>query len=175
MKKDFLHTKIKTLEIIASQKNLLKKIREALSLIKKTDIKEYDRLFSRLNTIFITNKNGYANEFFMPEKIWFANKSVILKNDINWLASLIVHESFHATQFKNGKYTIPLNKLEKPALKLQAEFLEKLEGKKSKKDIDRVSKEKYWNKMSKDKNSFAYFRNLLNLYENRKLDLKSKK
>jgi len=111
----------------------------------------------------------------MPEKIWFANKSVILKNDINWLASLIVHESFHATQFKNGKYTIPLNKLEKPALKLQAEFLEKLEGKKSKKDIDRVSKEKYWNKMSKDKNSFAYFRNLLNLYENRKLDLKSKK
>lgn len=157
------------LEIIAPEKSLLEKTLAALSLIKKTDSKEYKRLFSRLKVIFITNKYGYANEFFMPEKIWFANKSVILKNDVGWLASLVVHEAFHATQFKNGKYVLPLDKLEKPALELQAKFLVKLEGKKSKKDIEQVSEEKYWNKISEDKKSFAYFRNLLDLYENKKL------
>ena len=46
--------------------------------------------------IFITNHSGFTNEFFMPEKIWFANKSVIIKNDLNWLASLLIHESYHA-------------------------------------------------------------------------------
>ncbi len=172
MKKDFLALKIKSLLIIASEKSLLNKIENAFELIQKTDKKEYNNLFNRLSVIFITNKNGYTNEFFMPEKIWFANKSVIRKNDLNWLASLIIHEGFHATQFKDGKYILPLDKLEKPALELQEMFLTKLDGGKSKKDIKSALKKKYWREMSEDKKSFSYFRNLLNLLENKKLIIK---
>lgn len=169
MKKNFLLTKIKSISIISPNKEIIQKIRLAFILVKKVDLKEYNKIFSRLKIIFITNKNGYTNEFFMPEKIWFVNKSVINKNDLNWLASLIIHEAFHATQFKNGKYILPLYKLEKPALDLQKKFLKKLEKEKGVKDIKKVSNQKYWQKMAGDKNSFTYFRNLLNLLENKNL------
>lgn len=169
MKTNFLTLKIKSLLVVAPEKPLLNKIEDAFKLIQKTDKKEYKNLFKRLDVIFITNKNGYTNEFFMPEKIWFANKSVVRKNDLNWLASLIIHECFHSTQFKNGKYILPLDKLEKPALNLQEKFLAKLDGGKSKKDIKSVIEKKYWREMDDDKKSFSYFRNLLNLLKNKKL------
>lgn len=172
MKTDFLLTRIESLTIIAPSKGLLKKIKHALSLIKKIDQKEYRNLFSRLKVVFITNRNGSANEFFMPEKIWFANKSIIRKNDLNWLSSLIIHEAFHATQFKDGKYILPLNKLEKPALEIQKKFLIKLKDPTATSDIRSVSKQRHWIELDKDKKSFVYFRNLLKLYQDKKLNLK---
>lgn len=175
MKKEFLSTQIKSIIIIGPEKSLLKKIKDSFLLIKKTDIKEYNNILNNLNVIFITNKNGYTNEFFMPEKIWFTNKSLIKDSDLNWLASLIIHESFHATQFKNGKYILPLNKLEKPATKIQQKFLYKLKDYSAVKDVKTTLKKKYWEKMNEDKNSFVYFRNLLNLFEDKKIKLKSSK
>lgn len=173
MKKDFLYLKIKSLIIISPTKLFLKKIKDALGLIQKTDLGEYRHLFSRLNIIFITNKNGYTNEFFMPEKIWFANKSLIKNNDVNWLASLIIHEAFHSTQFKNGKYISPLGeRLEKPAIELQEKFLEKLEGKKARKEMKYLIQKRYWEKTEDDRKGFSYFRNLLDLFQNKKIKLK---
>jgi len=173
MNKSFFSIKIKTLLVIAPERSLLRKINDALLLVKKNDSREYKNLFSRLNVIFITNKSGHANEFFMPEKIWFSNTSVIVKNDLKWLASLIIHEAFHATQFKNGKYILPLgDKLEKPAIKVQEKFLKKLEGVLGKRDLEHSYKEKYWEKMEEDKISFAYFRNLLSFLDSNKLRIK---
>lgn len=175
MRKNFLSTKIKSIVIIAPEKFLLKKIENSFFLIKKTDVEKYNNIFNNLNVIFITNKNGYTNEFFMPEKIWFTNKSLIKDSDLNWLASLIIHESFHATQFKNGEYILPLEKLEKPATKMQQKFLYKLKDYNAVKDIKTTLKKEYWKKMDEDKKSFVYFRNLLNLFEDKKIKLKSSK
>ena len=172
MRKNFLSIKIKSIVIIAPEKSLLKKIKDSFLLIKKIDAKEYNNIFNNLNSIFITNKNGYTNEFFMPEKIWFVNKSLIKNSDLNWLASLIIHESFHATQFKNGKYILPLEKLEKPATKIQQKFLYKLKDYSAVKDVKTALKKEYWEKMNEDKKSFVYFRNLLNFLENKKIVLK---
>lgn len=108
----------------------------------------------------------------MPEKIWFANKSVIKNNDVWWLASLIIHEAFHASQFKNRKYIKPLHKLESPALRVQERFLKKVKDPTATRDIKKISREKYWKKMKDDKNSFSYFRNLLSLFEKDKLILR---
>lgn len=171
MKKHFLLIKIKSISIIAPDKKLLRKIKTAINLIKKIDLKEYNKIFFRLKIIFITNKNGYSNEFFMPEKIWFTNKSIIKNNDLNWLSSLIIHEAFHSTQFKKGKYILPLDKLEKSALEIQEKFLKKLEGKNTAENIKTVFRQKYWKKIGKDKNSFVYFRNLLDLLKNKKLKI----
>lgn len=173
MKKNFLIKKIKSLSIIAPNKLLINRVVDAINLIKKIDSKEYEHIFSRLKIIFITNKNGYTNEFFMPERIWLANKSVINNNDLKWLASLIIHEAFHATQFKNGKYILPFGeKLEKPALKLQEKFLKKCDDIFFKKDINKVYKEKYWAEMSEDIKSYSYFRNLLYFLEQNKLKIR---
>ncbi len=140
----------------------------AIKLIEKTDRAEYGRLRGRLKMIFVTNCFGFTNEFFMPEKVWFANKSVILKNDINWLASLIVHEAYHATQFKNGKYVLPLGQLEPAAIKAQKSFLKKLGE--SGNDADVALAGGYCKKMNEDKISFVYFRNLLDLFSRDKLN-----
>mgnify|MGYP001614840736 CR=1 FL=1 len=172
MNQKFFCEKIKTLTLIAPRRVLLKKLREALVLIERTDAKERHRLLGRLKTIFITNKIGYTNEFFMPEKLWFANKSLILKNTTVWIASLIVHEAFHAAQFKKGRYIMPLAKLEKPALKKQAQFLKKLNRADLVQDLKTAVKHEYRRKMQNDKASFAHFRKLLTLLGKKELILK---
>lgn len=172
MKKKFLSIKIKTLTIIAPEEASLCKVRDALRLIKKIDPSVYEKIFGRLNMIFVTNKAGGTNEFFMPEKIWFANKSVVMKNDLPWLASLIIHESFHATQFKNGKYVLAFGEqLEKPAIALQKRFLKKFEEGGGSASLQSAYTGKYWEEMNDDVSSFVYFRNLLDLLENRKLEI----
>jgi hypothetical protein len=172
MRKRFYFRQIKTVRIIAPEKILLEKVQAAFRLIKKIDSKEYQKLFSRLSVVFITNKYGGTNEFFMPEKIWFANKSVVTKNDTVWLASLILHEAFHATQFKNGSYVLPFGpQLEKPALELQDRFLKKAGDLDHGRGTAAVYRKKYWEEMGKDKTSYAYFRNLLELLEEGKLVL----
>ena len=172
MKKDFLSIHIETLTVIAPDEVALRKIEDALRLIKKTDAVLYQKIFERLQMIFVTNKMGGTNEFFMPEKIWFANKSVILKNDLPWLASLIVHESFHATQFKNGNYILPLGEeLEKPAIAHQERFLKKIEGKSGSSALKSAYERKYWEAAYEDTSSFTYFRNLLDLLNDKKLKI----
>jgi hypothetical protein len=174
MNKNFFIYAHDSFRIVSSTKETGARVIEAFKMVKKTDPIEYRRLRVRLKIIFVTRKPGYTNEFFMPEKIWFANQSIVLKNDIPWLASLLVHEGFHATQFRNGKYIVPVGeKMEKPALKAQYKFLSKFENRKENKNaINQVEREKYWEAMYEDKRSFAYFRNLLELYANGKLILK---
>ncbi len=172
MKRNFLSVKIKTLTVIAPDVALLDKIVEAFRLIRTVDPSEYQKIFDRLQVIFITHKTGGTNEFFMPEKIWFANKSVIMKNDLPWLASLIIHEAFHATQFKNGEYILPFGKeLEEPAIALQTRFLKKLEGRRGSASPASAYGRKYWKAMDEDASSFACFRNLLELFDTKKLDI----
>lgn len=172
MRKNFRSIKIKTLTVIATEEAFLRKVALALRLIKKIDPAEYKKIFGRLRMIFITNKTGGTNEFFMPEKIWFANKSVVTKNDLPWLASLIIHESFHATQFKKGSYILPFGEqLEKPAIALQERFLKKIEGSQGSDSLHLVCKGKYWETMIEDALSFAYFRNLLNLLNDKKIKI----
>ena len=155
--------------LYAPHKAIITKLENALDLIRNTDNREYKKLFSRLGVIFITRRMGVTNEFFMPEKIWFANRSLIEKNDMQWVASLMIHEAFHATQFKNGKYIAPINQLESPALKVQAKFLKKVEGIRGVTDIRRVKKDSYWKHMTEDVKSYTHFRNLLKYFEGRKI------
>ena len=113
--------KVKSMLIIAPEKSLLKKIKNALDLIKKVDPDEYKNLFSRINVIFITRRICNTNTFFMPERCWITNKSERIRcNDLGWIAAAIMHEGFHATQFKNGRYILPFGaSLEKPAIEFE--------------------------------------------------------
>lgn len=166
---NFFCRKHKSIVLYAPHKVIITKLENALDLIRNTDDREYKKLFSRLGVIFITRRMGVTNEFFMPEKIWFTNRSLIEKNDIQWVASLMIHEAFHATQFKNGTYIAPINRLEPPALKVQAKFLKKVEGIRGVTDIRKVKQDYYWKHMAKDTKSYAHFRNLLKYFEDKKI------
>ena len=169
----FSSLRIRSLRIIAPNAYLLRRVWQALALIRKTDRREYQKLFPRLKVIFLTNRAGYTNEFFMPEKIWFANKFVIIKNDISWIASLIIHEAFHATQFKQGRYIRPLAELESPALNVQNKFLNKIRDKHGVDDVKAVARKRYWTTMNKDKKSSEHFRKLLQRLQNKELKIKA--
>ncbi len=160
MKGVFTKSKIGRVLVIAPDTLLIKKLRDACALIRKTDPQEYRRVENRLNMIIVSNLYGYTNEFFMPERIWITNKSLLYKNDVPWLASLIVHEAFHATQFQNGKYILPLARLEPPALKAQEKFLKKV-GHTDENVFHSLIKKRYWEAMGNDTRSYAHFRNLL--------------
>lgn len=170
MRKDFFATKVKSMFIIAPEKSLIEKIVKALNLIKKVDRREYRKLFSRINLIFVTRMNNSTNEFFMPAKYWFTNKVQIKHTSINWVASSLLHEGFHATQFKNGKWASSFEEvIEKPAIEFEIKFLKKV---KDQKEIDWLKhslKEKLWLRIWKDKKSHTYFRNLWKLLHENKL------
>lgn len=176
MRTDFFISKISNRVVVVSPDSKINsKIKEAFSTIKKVDKAEYKKVLSRLKIVFVTRKRGNTNEFLMPHKHWFANRTLIEKSDVVWLASLLVHESFHATQFKKGKYILPLGKrIEAPAIKYQEKFLAKANKEDSHLPA-KALKEKYWENYDKDNRDYTYFRNLLNLYEKKALGLKKVK
>lgn len=171
MKTNFLSQKIDALSVIAPTKSIIAKIRRALILIKRIDPREYQRVNARMRVIFATYKNGFTNEFFMPERIWFTNVSVVEKNNVIWLASLIVHEAFHATQFKQGRYILPLAALEPPALRVQEKFLKRAGDRSGPIATHEAERQRYWARMRRDTISAAYFRNLLGLFEKGRLSI----
>ncbi len=165
MRKDFLITNVRTLLIIAPEKFFLKKIIDALNLIKKTDPREYENLFSRISCIFVTYMNDYTNSFFPAVKIWFVNKTAVKKNNLIRLASTILHEGFHTTQFKNENWTSSQEVREKAANEFQIKFLRKLGDQKWIVYLRREVKRKYWLEANKCIIGKTYHENLLELFK----------
>lgn len=168
----FLSQKVDSVTVIGPTKRIIAKVRRGLHLISLIDPREYRNVNTRMKTVFITRKVGFTNEFFMPERVWFANTSLIEKNDVVWVASLIVHEAFHATQFKQSRYILPLTALEAPALKLQERFLQRAGDRSGAAATEKAHRQRYWTPMRKDKTSAAYFRHLLTLFAQGRLRIK---
>lgn len=170
MRNDFLFSKIGPILVMAPEEFQLRIIKNALETLEKIDPEEYHKLFSRINIIFITRLPEGTNVFYMPEKIWFANKrhvKPVAKNrseerHLQWLASKILHEGFHSTQWENGKYIASFGaELEMPAFEFEKEFLEKCGYDAAIKHLDKRYRQKYWEKMDQDTKSARHFSNLL--------------
>lgn len=168
---NFLSQKVDSVTVIGPTKRTIAKVRQALHLIRRIDPREYRNVNARMKTVFITHRTGFTNEFFMPERVWFANISIIEKNDVSWIASLIVHEAFHATQFKRGRYILPLTALEAPALRIQERFLKRAGDQAGPRATREAKRQRYWAPMRKDAASAACFRNLLTLLEKGRLNI----
>ena len=96
------------------------------------------------------------------------NTSNIKNVETEWLAAVLVHETVHATQFKNGKYTHTTNSArEKPAIFAHEQFLKKIEKKFTGKGkmltgiATKAYKNKYWDNVHQDDRSYNYFDKLL--------------
>ena len=164
--------------IIVPEKFLIKKIKDALNLIKKVDLEEYKNSFSGINVIFVTNMNGQGGCIFPREKSLLTTKSSMIRFSLNWLASLIVHEASHATQHRDGRSILLSQKEEEGvAVESQIKFLKKL-GDNWKANIlqqyfkkECKRKDPWWIRSNKCKVRNAYFRNLLKLLKENKLEL----
>ena len=167
--------------IIAPEKSLIKKIENALNLIKKVDLEEYKNLFSRINVIFVTRVNSLSGPVFVEEKCWFDTKSAMNKHSLNWLASVIIHEGCHVHQYnqlKDHKYMLlSMKAKEGAAVESQIKFLRKLGDswkanwlqQHFKKECKR--KDPWWVRGRKCRIANAHFDKMLKLFKENKLEL----
>lgn len=181
MRKDFFAMRVKSMLIIAPEKSLIKKVVDALNLIKKVDLEEYKNSFSRINVIFVTRVNSFSGPIFLEEKCWFDTKSAMSKQSLNWLASIIIHEGCHVNQYnqyKDGKCMLLSTKVkEGAAIESQAKFLRKLGDdweanwlqQYFKKECKR--KDPWWVRGRKQKIANAHFDKMLKLLMENKLEL----
>lgn len=86
------------MKIIGSHKKEINKIKQAINFVKNNYTEYYDD-FRYLTKIVIKDARGYNNEYFAKKKMWEVNKSIIIKNDIKYLASLLIHETYHGKQY----------------------------------------------------------------------------
>lgn len=165
MRKDYYYSKLGSISIIVPQREMIKKIRRALFLIRKIDSREYEKLQSRLRAVFITYVRGSANGLYMPERVWFSNQDGIRKDSITGIAAGLIHEGVHVSQFRGERYVYPPAKMEKLAIAAQQRFLLKAGEKSEAVDYyGDMLRKKYWKKMQQDDRSYAHFRNLLKAY-----------
>jgi len=167
--------------IIAPEKSLIKKVEDALNLIKKVDLEEYKNSFSRINAIFVTRANSHPGPIFVKERCWFDTKSAMSKHSLNWLASVIIHEGCHVNQYnqyKDGKCMLLSTKArEGEAVESQIKFLRKLgDNWKAnwlqqyfKKECKR--KDPWWVRGRKCRIANAHFKKILKLFKENKLEL----
>lgn len=186
MRKDFLAVKIRAphqyaynthITIIAPLKTHLIRVKKAFDLVKSVDFVEYEKLFPRLDAVLVTRlKKARNNTFYVLGKIWIINQP-LLRQDIEILASQLIHEGVHATQYINKVPRMPKVEREEEACEHQLKFLDKLplsmgarrfeERKKAKIGIKR----KYWKKLWKDKCSRKHFSELCLLFVRSELQL----
>lgn len=96
----------------------------AFDLLTKTDVSIAKKALT-LKEIKIRNVAGYDNELFPQKRLWLVDKLVIEKNTIDYIASLIVHETVHLLQYDRGVRNID-GRAERLAYTTQAKFLEKI-------------------------------------------------
>lgn len=165
MNKQFYLKKAEFVDIIAPNKKFIDKVAKSIILIKEVDYSQYIKLSSRLKMIFISRKSGYSNALHMPDKIWFTNYSMITRQNIAQLASILIHEGVHATQPANS-YGL---RAEREASAEQIKFLKKMEEDYS--YVEDYLKNKGWNEITKDKKSSKHFKNILKLFKENKLSI----
>ena len=73
----------------------------AFDLLTKTDVSIAKKALT-LKEIKIRNVAGYDNELFPQKRLWLVDRLVIDKNTIDYIASLIVHETIHLLQYDRG-------------------------------------------------------------------------
>jgi hypothetical protein len=96
----------------------------AFDLLTKTDVSIAKKALT-LKEIKIRNVAGYDNELFPQKRLWLVDRLVIDKNTIDYIASLIVHETIHLLQYDRGVRNID-GRAERLAYTTQAKFLKKI-------------------------------------------------
>lgn len=130
------------LEIIGPSRAQVSKTKEAIKLVENTDnvCAKYVKL---LKGILIHPERNYTNEFFKSFNYWVCQSGTVLEAELSYLASLIVHEAYHADQAKRGVMNID-SRGEPPAYKKQIEFLKKVKDFRGAEYVKKLLKEKHW-------------------------------
>lgn len=138
--KKFYTTNIHKLSVVASSKNEIARIVNAIQLIHKQ---------IALKAILVYPRQGYGNELFPAESVWVCESGTVIKSSPTYLASLIVHESEHMRQYKGGKRRASAAN-ERGAYEAQRRFLIQAGDTYGTEWLDTQFKSKWWIQKSSD-------------------------
>lgn len=130
----------KGVKIIAPQKRMITKYQRRLDLIPKMD--------KGLKTILITPTKGDGGALYREEKAYVVEGGTVLRNELVWEASCLVHEMRHAWQHSNWK-RYNWDRGEKDASVQQTIFLCWHKRKDLADNLERQLTKKWWRKGKK--------------------------
>ena len=110
--------------IKCQSRSQFQRLTRAFELLERYEPKVW-RKSQTLRSIEVTPRKGYDNELFPDRRIWQVESFVIDKNPVFYIASLLLHETFHLAQFDRGVRNID-GRAEKGAYSAQAKFLYKI-------------------------------------------------
>lgn len=156
------------IHIYAFRKKHITSIVCALLYIQKYDLRTFKKALS-LKYILVHPKYAYDNEFFYSKKAWVCQAGTVQESSVSYLASLIVHEVHHLSQFTKGVRNISY-RAEPGAYCAQIAFLRKTKQKKEADYVYKLFRKKFWlsnenvSKQNKKKNPsilFVFLRSVL--------------
>lgn len=146
--------------IVAPAKIHIKKLTDALYFFSYHDPKMF-RKFRSMKAILVYPGKGSEREygFHGDDKIWVCHSRLVRKSSVSYLASTLVHETWHLIQYDRGSKNYG-DRAEKGAYKKQREFLVKVGNKEAAKWLDSEFKEKWWLYKMEDDKETLYFPSL---------------
>ena len=148
--------------IVAINKKLLDLIIDALGLIKREDKCSFRKILRCLKIVFVPVTKGYLNGVYEKNRIWIVEGSTIQNNQVSFIASSLIHESHHISQYLAGhKYKLPNSEIS--ALKEQKKFLKKIDDQFSLNWLEKELKRKWWKDVVRNKKRTTKLDNYLKL------------
>jgi hypothetical protein len=117
----YLSSVVNHLIIESPSRAYVRKLDEALLYLSGQAFLARSKL-PTLKKIIIQKKPGYRNQLFPYKRIWVSESSVINKNSVVYLASLLLHEIHHLMQYDRGVRNIQ-GRAERGAYHAQYKFL----------------------------------------------------
>jgi len=172
----FYRKRINNINIISPSKIYIKNIEMSLRMLKEWDKNNFNKINRYLKTIIIHPKNKNYNILIANKNAWVTGYGNFSDNDYDtpYMASLLIHETYHITQYFSGHKNYG-KKAEFKAYKIQRKFLKKIKYDYAVNWLDKQYNEKWWKLLGSDKKNADDFCRLLNNYQNEKLDIQDLK
>jgi hypothetical protein len=119
------------------------RIIEALKLLKSKDKMNYMRVVTLIKYIVFSDSN--SGGVSVPLQTYFVRRKSAIDSNIDWLASLFVHEAVHVKLQRRFKY-LPSHKNEKASTNIQVRCLQRLGRKIGDRDeyVNNIMATKWW-------------------------------
>ena len=156
----YLKKRYKSILIIAANKKQHDVILDALNLIRKKDKHSFKKVLRCLKIIFVPTTNGHLSAAYEKERMWIVEGGMLKDNQVSFIASSIIHETHHVSQYLSGhKYRLPNSEIS--ALNEQKKFLKKIRDNLSLDWLEKELKRKWWKSVVGNKKSTKKLDNYL--------------
>lgn len=160
---------------MSPSKNYFKKIHDSFELLKQYSKNNFDKVNKYLNVIIIHPKHKTYNQLIYKykEKNWIVGYNIFADESFDplYIASLLIHETYHITQYLSGHKNYG-EKAETAAYLQQRKFLKKVNYKTAVEWLDKHYKNKWWKSMDKMSQIKKEFNKLFSDYKQNKIKIK---